>query len=312
MKRKFQIKVLGKLALSFGIQLVLAYPASSQAALIAFAGTHGLIAEKTEYLPTVDLPFTQYVYNYTEVNSGVSGAAVATCPDDSIVVGGGYAADADVTFYTQYKYGNGWRGDAQNNSGSKQQITVYAVCLHNLSGISVTQVHGQDDVASGLKANAIATCPAGSLATGGGFHAYPDGSLRVYNSSRAYSGEGWQSWAQNLSGSTKTLHAYAMCLSGSGGMINEILESVSIPPNGTGYAFLTCPSGSLVTGGGFAAQDYMRIYISSGPHPGNEWHVHVRNTHSSDDKTLFAYAICLSLPDLPQNSVYLPIILDTE
>jgi len=134
----------------------------------------------------------------------------------------------------------------------------------------------------------------------------------VYNSSRADSGEGWQSWAENVSGSTKTLHSYAMCLSGSVGKINEILESVLIPPSSTGYAFPTCPSGSLVTGGGFAAQENLLIYSSSGPYSGNEWHVYARNTHSSDDKTIFVYAVCLALPDLPQNPLYLPIILDSE
>lgn len=311
MKNKFRIKVLGNLALSLGALVFVVSPTSGRAAWTTQAGTSGLVVEKTLPLPTVDLPYTEYVTNETEVNPGVSGAVIATCPDDSIVVGGGYAAESEITFYTQYKYENGWRGDAQNNSAAKQQITVFAVCLHNLPGLSVTQVHGQDDVASGLKANAIASCPAGSLATGGGFYAYPDGSLRVYNSSRAYSGEGWQSWAKNLSVSTKTLHAYAICLSGSDGKIKEILESVSIPPSSTGYAFPTCPSGSLVTAGGFAAQENLLIDSSSGPYSGNEWRVYVKNTHTSDDKTLFAYAVCLALQGLPQNPIYLPIILDT-
>jgi hypothetical protein len=115
-----------------------------------------------------------------------------------------------------------------------------------------------------------------------------------------------------LSVSTKTLHAYAICLSGSDGKIKEILESVSIPPSTTGYAFPTCPSGSLVTGGGFAAQENLLIYSSSGPYSGNEWRIYVKNTHTSDDMILFVYVVCLALPDLLQNPLYLPIILDTE
>ena len=243
MKNKFHLKVLGNFALSLGALVFLVSPTSGRAAWTALAGTTGLMVEKIFLLPLVDLPYTEYVTNETEVNPGVSGAVIATCPDDSIVVGGGYAAESEITFYTQYKYENGWRGDAQNNSAAKQQITVFAVCLHNLTGLSVTQVHGQDDVAPGLKANAIASCPAGSLATGGGFYAYPDGSLRVYNSSRAYSGEGWQSWAKNLSDSTKTLHPYANCLSGSDGKIKEILESVSIPPSSQDTPSPPAPAG---------------------------------------------------------------------
>jgi hypothetical protein len=246
--------------------------------------------------PTPSEPFTEYVYEQVNVGAGATGAVVATCPGTAVVVGGGYAADSDVTFYTQYKYENGWRGDATNNSGSSEQITGFAVCLHNVPGVSVTQVHGQATVTPGDKGQAVATCPAGSIATGGGFHAYPDGSLRVYNSSKADSGEGWQSWASNKSGSNKTHHAYAMCLSGSGGTTTDILESASIAASSTGYSIPKCGSGELVTGGGFAAQTELLIYSNSGPYSEDEWRVYVRNTHGSDDRTVFGYAICLSLP----------------
>jgi hypothetical protein len=247
--------------------------------------------------PTSSTPYTEYVYQQTNVAGGDSGAVIATCPDTAVVVGGGYAADSDVTFYTQYKSGNGWRGDAMNNSGSTQQITVFAVCLHGVSGASVTQVHAQVTAPAGEKGHAVATCPAGSVATGGGFHAYPDGSLRVYNSSKADSGEGWQSWAQNNSGSNKTHHAYAICLSGTGGTADATdAASVDVPAGDTGYAIPTCGSGSLVTGGGFAAQPDLLIYSNSGPYSDDEWRVYVSNTHASNDRTLFGYAICLSLP----------------
>jgi hypothetical protein len=246
--------------------------------------------------PPAVAPFTKYVISQVNVAAGNTGAAIATCPSDSIVVGGGYAANHTVTFYTQYKYGNGWRGDAKNNDSSSQQITVFAVCLYGVPGASVTQVHAQATVTPGDKEQAVATCPAGSVATGGGFHAYPDGSLRVYNSSKADSGEGWQSWAYNNSGSNKTHHAYAMCLSGTGGSTTDVLKSVDIPASSTGYGIPTCGSGSLVTGGGFAAQDDLLIYSTSGPYSDDEWRVYAKNTYASDDRLLFAYAICLTLP----------------
>jgi hypothetical protein len=246
--------------------------------------------------PPSGAPYTQYVYQQVDVGAGATGAAIADCPASSIVVGGGYAAHPDVTFYAQYKSGNGWRGDAKNNSGASKQITVFAVCMYNVSGASVTQVHAQATVVPGDRGQALATCPAGSVATGGGFHAYPDGSLRVYNSSKADSGEGWQSWAYNNSGSNKTHHAYAMCLSGTGGTTARILKSVDIAAGSTGYAIPTCGSGSLVTGGGFAAQDDLLIYSNSGPYSGDEWRVYVKNTNSSEERLLFGYAVCLSLP----------------
>ncbi|MBN1977357.1 MAG: hypothetical protein JW918_08145 [Anaerolineae bacterium] len=246
--------------------------------------------------PPAIAPYTQYVTSQVNVGAGSTGAAIATCPSDSVVVGGGYAAKHTVTFYAQYKSGNGWRGDAKNNDGSSQQITVFAVCLYGVPGASVTQVHAQATVTPGDREKALATCPAGSVATGGGFHAYPDGSLRVYNSSKADSGEGWQSWVYNNSGSNKTHHAYAMCLSGTGGTTARILKSVDIASGSTGYAVPTCGGGSLVTGGGFAAQDDLLIYSSSGPYSDDEWRVYVKNTHASEERLLFGYAVCLSLP----------------
>ncbi len=311
MKSKLYSAVVSKLVMSLGILSVLAVTASGQGSWTALADTPDLVPEHTVYLPLADPPFTEYVYQQVDVGAGATGMAIATCPNNSIVVGGGYAAHPDVAFYTQDKYENGWRGNARNNSGSSKQITVYAVCLHNVSSASVTQAHGQVGVSPGTRKQAVATCPAGSIATGGGFHGYYDGSLRVYNSSKADSGEGWQSWADNLSGSTKNLHAYAICLSGSGGTTAQILHSTQIPPSSTGYAIPKCGSGALVTGGGFAAQDDLIIYSSSGPYSGDEWQVYVKNTHSYHDRTLFGYAICLSLPEQTEYDVYLPLIANS-
>ena len=307
MKGKLYSAAVRKLILSLAILIVMLSMVNGQGSWTALADTPDLVLQKTEYMPSTDPPFTEYVYQQATVSAGTTGAAIATCPVGSTIVGGGYAADPDVSFYTQYKYENGWRGDAKNNSNSSEQITVFAVCLHNVSAISVTQVHDQVDVNPDEKGQAVASCPAGSIATGGGFHAYPDGSLRVYNSSKADSGEGWQSWAKNLSDSSKTHHTYAICLSGSSGTNAQILKSAIIPHNSTGYAIPKCSSGSLVTCGGFAAQEDLIIYSTSGPYSDDEWRVYVKNTHSSEDRTLFGYAICLSLPEQPEY-VYLPII----
>ena len=115
MKSKLYSAVVSKLVLSLGILIVLAFTASGQDSWTALANTPDLVPEYTEYLPLADPPFTEYVYQQANVGAGATGAAIATCPSTSIVVGGGYAAHPDVAFYTQYKYGNGWRGDARNN-----------------------------------------------------------------------------------------------------------------------------------------------------------------------------------------------------
>ena len=200
-------------------------------------------SEHRSYLLPAALPFTEFVLAEAELDSTAIGAAIATCLSGSIVGGGGYAANMDVAVYTQHKYENGWRGDATNNSIWKQTLRIYDVCLHNVSGASVTQVHGEVRVDPGQKGQAIATCPAGSIATRGGFFAFPDRSLRVYNSSPSDGGERWQSWAENMSGSSKTHHAYAVCLSGSEGEAESILESVTVSPQSWPLLYLRVTAG---------------------------------------------------------------------
>ncbi len=58
----------------------------------------------------------------------------------------------------------------------------------------------------------IATCPEGSLAVGGGF---AGGTLAyVYNTStKLFTGNEWNVFAQNSSGTDKPPNAYAICLS---------------------------------------------------------------------------------------------------
>jgi hypothetical protein len=260
-------------------------------------------SEDTSNLLPAAPPFTEYALGQSDISAGAEGAAIATCPSGSIVVGGGYSAHPEVAFYTQYKYENGWRGDARNNSGSSKRIKVYAVCLHNVSGASVTQLHGQIDAPSGNVAQAIAICPAGGIATGGGFYAYPDGSLRVYNSSKSNSGEGWQSWAENLSASSKTLHAYGVCLSGSGGSTTDAAETVRALPDDSAYAYPTCDRGWLATGGGFAAQSDLVIYTSAGPYDGDQWRVSVQDTHPSEDRTVMSFARRICVGSAPHESL---------
>jgi hypothetical protein len=242
MKGRLYLAAVSILALILaGLGGALSYAADQPSASKSHSSTDllGFQHEPTAQRLPATLPFTRYVRQQTDVGPGDTGAAIATCPGASVVVGGGCASKPDVTFFTQYKYGNGWRGDAKNNASVTRQITVYAVCLHNVSGASVTQTHGQVYVPAGDKGQAVAACPAGTVATGGGFYAYPDKSLRVYNSSKADSGQRWQSWAQNMSGSSKTHHAYAICLSGTGGSSTRILQSATIPPNTIGSAIAT-------------------------------------------------------------------------
>ncbi|MFC2064628.1 hypothetical protein ACFLXB_05995, partial [Chloroflexota bacterium] len=172
-----------------------------------------------------------------------------------------------------------------------QSMNVYAYCFYN-SGGTTSQVFGKINAPAGGIGHATVSCPAGSVVTGGGYAS--SDVFNVYNSSK--DGNGWQVWAENHAGTSKQLNAYAICLSGTGATSSSVLISGSIPANSTKQVSSECPSGSFLTGGGFAANPDLLIYNVSmtlgSPHT---WRTFVRNSTGSD-LTLFNYAICLTYP----------------
>jgi Ig-like domain from next to BRCA1 gene/Bacterial Ig domain len=73
--------------------------------------------------------------------------------------------------------------------------------------------------------------------------------------------------------------------------VTQVLKQVSIAANATGEAAAACPSGSVVTGGGYASNSALDVYNSS--LTGNGWHAFAKN-NTAASQLLNAYAICAS------------------
>jgi hypothetical protein len=245
--------------------------------------------------PTTAVPFTEMATWHATVAGGGTMDIGATCPAGTVVVGGGFMSSAEVVFVAQYKDGNAWTVKATNTAASGREVYAYAVCLHNAAGATTSQVESQVTVpGSGLK-QAIVTCPSGSVATAGGWKGQ-DVNVRVYASVR--SANAWYIEARNESGSAKSLKVYAVCLSGNGAAATEIGTGESVPGNGTGKAILTCPAGTVLSGGGFGVSSSGQLVVhgASGPWgTDRQWRVYVTNT-SGSSQTFHGRAVCLSLP----------------
>jgi hypothetical protein len=152
---------------------------------------------------------------------------------------------------------------------------------------SVSQVVTQVSVPASGAGHAVATCPSGSIVTGGGFAASP--SLLVF--STFASSNSWEADAQNLSASGQALNAYAECLSNTSGTTQQVYSQTTASASGIGHVVVNCPSGSVVTGGGFASSSNLLVYSNSAN--SNGWEVYAQNT-SSTNQLVNAYAICLS------------------
>ena len=114
--------------------------------------------------------------------------------------------------------------------------------------------------------------------TGGGYAS--NSNFTVYNSSM--NGNGWEVWARNNSGSGQLLNAYAMCLAGTSATSSQVVAQDSIPGSTARVVYATCPSGSLLTGGGFAGSTDLQIYYTSMKTDDNKtWQTYARNLTSN-------------------------------
>jgi hypothetical protein len=243
------------------------------------------------HLPVVPILFapvsSQVLVQVSAAASGI-GHAVANCPSGSIVTGGGFAGSANMLVYSTFASGNGWEVDAQNLSTSPQGLNAYAECLSNTSG-TTQQVYTQVSSAAGGIGHAVISCPSGSVVTSGGFAS--NSNELVYSNSA--SGNGWEVDAQNTSGTTQPLNAYAICLSGTSGTTQSLVNQVSAAGNGIGQSVKACPSGTYLTGGGYAGNQNLFVYNESAS--GSSWQVYAKNT-SGASQLLNSYAVCLTLP----------------
>ena len=236
----------------------------------------------------IPIPSTSQVVSQVSVPGSGAGHVVATCPSGSIVTGGGFAASPSLLVFTTLTSSNGWEADAQNLSASGQALNAYAECLSNTSG-TTQQVYFQTTASASGIGHVVVNCPSGSVVTGGGFAS--SSNLLVYSNSA--NGNGWEVDAQNTSSSNQLVNAYAICLSGTSGSIQQVVNQVSVAANGNGQSVKACPASTYLTGGGYAGNQNLFVYNESAT--GSSWQVYAQNT-STRDQRLNSYALCLTLP----------------
>jgi hypothetical protein len=149
-------------------------------------------------------------------------------------------------------------------------------------------------IPAGGQGSALATCPAHSIVVGGGFAGGAD-NMVIYTS--YMSGNGWQVFAKNNGGGSQLLNSYAICLFNTSGATSQVGSVVAIPaPSGAyGTTSVTCPGGSIMTGGGFKS-DPVDAWVYNMEPIGTTtitgWETYIRNLGTPSSATL--YAICLT------------------
>lgn len=172
-------------------------------------GTSGLLNSYAVCL-YASMGTTSMVWSQVTVTAGNNGNAVVACPAGSVVTGGGYASNSNLLVYNSSLSGNGWQVYANNPTGASILLNSYATCLSGTSG-STSQVFAQKSIAAGASDGAEASCPAGTILTGGGFAGSKN--IWVFNTSmKTMDSETWNVFGKNLTGTSQLLNSYAICL----------------------------------------------------------------------------------------------------
>jgi hypothetical protein len=172
----------------------------------------------------------------------------------------------------------------------------------SLGPVVAVSAQGNNTTAPGQRSSAIAVCPPGTIAVGGGFTTafMPGGgsAIAVDNSFRS-SSESWQATGENVSG-TGAVTAHVYCRRGRLAAIDvEDTAPIAGAIFAVGNATASCPGGTQLIGGGFQttrgpnAGDIAFPFVNSRTGP-RAWTVSSAN-NTTVPQTLTAHAYCMAV-----------------
>jgi hypothetical protein len=106
-------------------------------------------------------------------------------------------------------------------------------------------------------------------------------------------GNGWRITATNSHTAARNLTVTATCMLNSNGTSSVVSEEKPAQPNDFTQISVNCPSGAIVSGGGWAVENNTAVNIYHSSISGNGWQINVNNPTGNSPK-IAAYAICLS------------------
>ena len=234
--------------------------------------------------------YIEQVSNQAEVPADGTATVTATCPEDSLMLGGGFASGPGMIIKKTMPDPAGWLVHGVNNSESTLPLTAYAYCLHGVQ--ATTTIVTSEELVSGYPK---ASCKIEEITTGGGY-AYDTDTLLVYISTPLENPHpyAWAVYAQNLSQEDQPIRVYAVCLAGSGLRSITVRDNqVTYVPEANNLSFtLECPEGAVMSQGGYEGTG---AYISrTSATDEGQWEVQVQEKVYFDGS--LDHAVCLYLP----------------
>jgi hypothetical protein len=193
---------------------------------------------------------------YTIVSSGLLGAPAGVqtrgrveCPFPLVPLGGGVFVQSTSTLASvnsTFPTSTGWVADVNNGSQADTGFSVSVICASRPKVYALVESETVSNPAG--PAQALARCPRGTKAFGGGVLS-SSGSLQVNVGATIVNTHGWFASENNDSSGGGTINAFAIC-GKLRGYATVVGATVLNPANSQTFSFASCPPGSVVIGGG--------------------------------------------------------------
>ncbi len=238
-----------------GQTTLVATPTASATATAAPRPTATTAPRPTATSTTVPRSASLAVYSSTvSIPAASTATGSVSCHGGEYLVAGGYAGtDFGVNVTSSYpSNASTWTVVAGDSSGSGgKYLTVYAVCLRANFPVAFTTVSNTQPIAGYATATVSASCPSGSIPTGGGFVL---GYETLFGSFAQASA--WSVTAENALNISNPLQAFAVCSRMNLRAAGISTKSVPVAAGTIVSSSLACGAGQLLTVGGYTNNGY--------------------------------------------------------
>lgn len=243
-------------------------------------------------------PSVYFQQNILPIAPGQSNQITVSCNSGDLATSIGYLVTSSWQVRITQSSGSNesWQVTAHNSSSSDQAATVVVTCLKN-SGGTTEIIRSSELIQPDIEQDISAVCPAGTVIAGGGWETNnPDIMVRQ----SAPSGNGWVIRVLHSEDSVQQVTAIAVCLSGTNASAETYMEYVSVPPKKTKEINVFCPSGSLISGGGYLQEFEQNangpIYTAAEDEILYGWQGIGKNPAAQTTFKIYVYANCLRFP----------------
>jgi hypothetical protein len=221
----------------------------------------------------------------------------ATCPNGEWAVSGGYShsRSSDTYITSSYPSSSGtWTVTAHDEgnsvTGSSITVTAIANCLKANFATTTRIITSADTVpADGNRYAVSATCPSGTVLTGGGYRA------SIGAESSMPSGNAWSARVMESPGASAGPKVYAVCAAAHVQPATVASASKTFAVTERPTLLQACPDGTTLVGGGFEQSSLvMAIFANQSTIDGSGWQLLISGEQAvvPGSATITIYALC--------------------